>query len=258
MRKASKRTWVELKGDGRERGTERVKGDRQVWTKLQVTKEGNVRYRNVRRWTTNDGWETITNFCEDYFEITPDVVLDRSSYVLILGLRLLNSKWCFLKTLLRCNTEFMECGRGDNRCPGKIIITWIRWLRNPCSEYHLYGKHSGHCIIATYICVIYDLKGVTHIDNFLWFTQSSEVDIRVPILKVSKWRPNDLSKIVYLGLSSKLLVLSWIFSALKSWLFIYAKPLSMQETLLVNLFYFRAPPKCVCMYAPFLPTFFPI
>lgn len=113
--------------------------------------------------------------------------LDWSSYeALVSDFLILND--AFLKCCFQQYRKFMECRRGDNRCPRKIIITWIRWLRNPCSEYHLYGKCSGHCITTTYICVIYGLTRVTHIDTFLRFTQSSEVDISVPILKVSKWR----------------------------------------------------------------------
>lgn len=34
----------------------------------------------------------MANFYEDDFEITPDVDLDQVSYMLVLGLRILNSK----------------------------------------------------------------------------------------------------------------------------------------------------------------------
>lgn len=34
----------------------------------------------------------MANFYEDYLEITPDVDLDQASYMLVFGLRILNSK----------------------------------------------------------------------------------------------------------------------------------------------------------------------
>lgn len=154
MRKGSKGPGVGLKGDSGKAGVKRWGGE-QVWEKLQTAKGGNSRHRNVMRRTTNGRWEEMTNFYEDYFEIISDMSLGRASFVLILGLRLLNSKWYSFSNAALSKIESSWEANGGKWYWGKIIATWISWLRYPCLEHHFYGKYSGHCLTAAYISVIY-------------------------------------------------------------------------------------------------------
>lgn len=142
-------------------------------------------------------WEKMSNFYEDYFEIIPDVELDWASYVLILGLRLLNSKWCFLwNAALMKYRELTEGGGGRQLMSREnnnymSQLTEIFLLRIPSMWKAFRALHNNF-----YLCNLWLNKGFAHIDNFIWFAQPWQVGIMVPILKVRKWRLNDISKML--------------------------------------------------------------
>lgn len=156
MRKGSKGTGVELKGDSGERGSE----GGQVQTKLQLREEmsgvempwDELQMVGGRKWP---------NFSEDDFEITPpDVDLVWVFYVFSLGYRLLNLKWCSLwnGSLIQYR-ELMGVGRGRQlmlRESHNYVneFTEISFLRISCTWKAFWALHCT--ITTTYIFVIYN------------------------------------------------------------------------------------------------------
>lgn len=170
----------------------------------------------------------MANFYEDYLEITPDVDLDQASYMLVFGLRILNSKRYFLwNSALIQYRELIEgqCGkqlmsRGNYNYVNQLTeISLFRLLfiwnafRAPHNNNNL---HLGNLWLN---------KRFIHIDNFIWLytalrgrhQSSNSKDEEME----AKWCVQGYRTRTIFWLS----VSSWIFPSLHSWFSAYAESL---------------------------------